>query len=204
MNHSPETDDYDPIEAYCVRCRTTVEAEEPQPVWTRRGQPATRGLCPVCGGVVFRIGRTGLHDERHRPDPVSVSDGEKRSRLKLARETVYMNYAPDDEETAQQLAADLEKSGLAVWLHDGNTRTAWASGVHPALRECARMVLVLSPATPNDVTVTQAWQFFRDQRKPLVIAHAVPSPVPDALRRTPRYELAEYKAALRQIVNVLG
>ena len=196
----------DPIEAYCVRCRTSIEMEEPKPVWTRKGQPATRGVCPLCAGVVFRIGKSELHDERNRPSAVEIGDdGGKRTRTKLSRDTVYVNYAANDEETAQQIAADLQKSGLAVWLHEPDLRTAWASGVHPALKECARMVVIFSSAATNDVTVSNAWQFFKEQRKPIVLAQVGAFAVPDVLRRSPRFLMNEtYKSSLRQMLDALS
>src|SRR5689334_10949602 len=103
------------IEGYCMSCRQSVEMENPQPVWTRKGHPSTRGTCPNCGGTVFRMGRTELHDEKSRPAAIKVGDGgDKRTAPKLTRDTVYLNYAPADEALAQRLADDLEKSGLAV------------------------------------------------------------------------------------------
>lgn len=203
MSYEPFT--ADPIEAYCVRCRTRIDMEEPTAVWTRRGQPATRGICPLCAGVAFRIGRTELHDEGSRPEAVVVGDEGRRSRLKLARDTVYINYAPDDEESAQQIAADLQNSGMAVWMHETEARTDWASGVHPALKECARMVIIHSQAAQADHTVQQAWQFFRTARKPIVLAEVALADVPDDLRRSPRFLMtAQYKAALRQMLDVLS
>jgi NAD-dependent SIR2 family protein deacetylase len=50
----PDEDDEIILEAYCVRCKQTIEVEHPQPVWTRRGMPATRGECPDCGGTRLR------------------------------------------------------------------------------------------------------------------------------------------------------
>lgn len=208
MSHDAYAHDHDPIEGYCVRCRTSVEIETPLAVWTRKGQPATRGICPLCGGVVFRIGKTALHDERNRPSLSEQTEASaKFTRVKLSRETVYVGYAPEDEEIAQQIALDLERSGYAVWLHDGEHLVgAWASGVHPALKDCARMVLVLATTTSQDPTVAQAWGFFRDQRKQIVVAQVTDTPPPDALRRCPRFAFGgeDYKGALRQTVNALG
>lgn len=195
------------IEGYCVHCRESVEMESVVPVWTKRGQPATRGTCPICGGVVFRMGKTDLHKGKVRPEAVTLSgESEGRKRPKLARDTVYINYAPDDEATAQRLAADLEKSGLAIWLHDHDGASVnWSSGVHPALKDCARMVLVLSSAALTDPQVTTAWEFFKSQRKPIVIAQADAAEPPDAIRRSPRYDLAsDYKGALRQMLGTLS
>jgi hypothetical protein len=202
-----DPDTQDPIEGYCMRCRTSVEIEEPLPVWTRKGQAAVRGTCPLCGGVVFRMGKTALHDEKKRPSAIQIGDThDKRTRAKLSRDTVYINYAGDDEEQAQQIGADLEKSGIPIWLHDGDSdATAWASGVHPALKECARMVLVLSAHTAQDARVQGAWEFFRTNRKPIVIAQIQPQDPPDNLRRSPRFNFeSDYKTALRHMLNALS
>lgn len=199
--------DFEPIEGYCMRCRESIEMEEAVPVWTRKGQPATRGVCPICGGTVFRMGKTDLHRESERPEAVIIGDeGDKRTRAKLSRDTVYVNFASSDEDFAQQIADDLEKSGLAVWLHDGaGDDVAWSSGVHPALKECSRMVLVLSADTSGDGQVVQGWQVFRQMRKPIVIAQVTPADLPDDIRRSPRYDLTQdYKRNFRQMLGALS
>ncbi|MBZ0296108.1 MAG: DUF5679 domain-containing protein, partial [Anaerolineae bacterium] len=66
-------DEDEPLEGYCMRCKISVEIENPQPVWTRRGMPATRGECPECGGTVFRMGRTEAHKRMNRPEAVQVA-----------------------------------------------------------------------------------------------------------------------------------
>jgi NAD-dependent SIR2 family protein deacetylase len=43
-------------EAYCVKCREKVEIKEPEKITMKNGRPATKGVCPVCGTKVFRIG----------------------------------------------------------------------------------------------------------------------------------------------------
>ncbi len=193
-------------EGYCMRCRESVVMEDPVAVWTRKGQPATRGTCPLCGGMVFRMGKTNAHDERQRPSALQIGDNnDKRTRAKLTRDTVYINYAPQDEERAQQIADDLGKSGLAVWLHESEDDTAWASAVHPALKACARMVLIWSAHTQDDASVQAAWQFFKDQRKPIVLAHLDEDAPPDPLRRAPRFVFyTDYKPALRQMLDSLS
>lgn len=199
--------DFIEIEAYCVRCRETVTMEDPHPVWTRKGQPATQGECPICGGSVFRLGKTDLHKEQSRPSAIVVAEEkEKRNRPQLARDTVYINFTEEDSETAKQLALDLTHAGLAVWLHNNSGSDAmWTGGIHPALRECARMVLVLSSQSRADAKVTAAWQFFKQNRKPIVIAQIANAEPPDMIRRSPRYDFtADYKTALRQMLNALS
>lgn len=205
--HDDLHDEEQIYEAYCMRCRDTVEMVDPRAIWTRKGQPATQGDCPICGGLVFRLGKNDLHLNRERPSAIVVAEEQdKRKRPQLTRDTVYINYAAGDEESAQQIADDLGKSGLAVWLHDGDADTSvWSGGVHPALKECSRMVMVLSPVSREDNRVEIAWQFFRQHRKPVVIASIAVADPPDPIRRSPRFDFtADYKLALRQMLNALS
>ena len=43
-------------EAYCVKDKKKVEIKDPTPIIMKNGKPATKGICPECGGSVFRIG----------------------------------------------------------------------------------------------------------------------------------------------------
>lgn len=44
-------------EAYCVKCRKKVEIENPERVTLKNGKPAVKGVCPICGTKVFKIGK---------------------------------------------------------------------------------------------------------------------------------------------------
>lgn len=50
------------MKAYCVKCKAKREMKDPQPVFTNRGTPATKGICPVCGTKLFRMGSTPAHE----------------------------------------------------------------------------------------------------------------------------------------------
>ncbi|MCJ7763570.1 MAG: DUF5679 domain-containing protein [Dehalococcoidales bacterium] len=45
------------MQAYYVKCRSKREIKNPQRVTLKNSRPATRGVCPVCGTGVFRIGK---------------------------------------------------------------------------------------------------------------------------------------------------
>lgn len=195
-------DEVDPVEAYCVRCRETVEMEDPTPVWTRKGMPATRGECPICAGTVFRMGKTDAHAQFDRPDAVDIGG---RNRAKLTPDTVYVVFADEDTEIAEQIASDLQRIGLPTWLHEAADDVHWAGGVHPSLKGCKRMVYVLSPSALANGSVETAWQFFREKRKPIVIAQIAVADPPDPIRRSPRFNLSDdYKTAFRQMVQALS
>ena len=44
------------VQAYCVKDKAKVEMKNPVKITMKNGKPATQGVCPNCGGKVFRIG----------------------------------------------------------------------------------------------------------------------------------------------------
>jgi hypothetical protein len=47
------------MQAYCVKCRAKREIKNIKSIIMKNGQPATQGMCPVCGTKMFRIGKNG-------------------------------------------------------------------------------------------------------------------------------------------------
>jgi hypothetical protein len=209
----PQHDDIEPeeeeeIEAYCVSCKQTVVMLEPSAVWTRRGAPGTRGVCEICGSTVFRMGKTEAHRALAKPQTLSAHliGGGKAARA-AGGQVAYINYSPPDIYFASQLAEDLGKMGVTVWFNPSAEpdEVSWATGVHPALETCSHMVVVLTADAVADEDVSQGWAYFREQRKPIVVALAGPSDLPDDLRRYPRYDFeADYKAAFRELIQKLA
>jgi TIR domain/Domain of unknown function (DUF5679) len=205
MEASPDHDHVDEvqeIQAYCFHCRQMVTLDEPQAVWTKQGMPTTRGTCPTCGNSAFRLGRTEAHDDSRKPAAVKVAS---KTRTNLPQEAIYINFAPEDVQMAKQIANDFERIGLACWMHEIDPPDVeWAGGVHPALKECVRMLLVLSPAAHHEPSIATAWEYFRSKNKVIVVAQVAPADAPDALRRKPRYDFtADYKSAFRQSMRCL-
>ena len=73
------------MEAYCVKCKQKREMQKPEATFTASGTPATRGLCPVCGTKLFRMGRTQAHEGLTPPDaskkPRRGTAAKRRGRL---------------------------------------------------------------------------------------------------------------------------
>jgi hypothetical protein len=205
-----EQDENDPIEAYCVKCKQMVEMEDAEPVWTSKGTPGTRGVCADCGTTVFRMGRTEAHSQLVRPAAVRVEGGKIATAggRKRAQPATYINYAGVDAEFAAKLAADLENAGIHTWIDAGPNASQdvkWAGGVHPALKDSTRMVVVLSPDGKDSATLAKSWQFFKSEKKPIVLALLGTVEVPDPLRRNPRFDFSQdYKSAFRQILSALS
>jgi DNA topoisomerase-1 len=57
-----------PIVAYCVKCREKREMQAPQATYTASGTPGTRGVCPVCGTTMFKMGVTPAHEGLPKPE----------------------------------------------------------------------------------------------------------------------------------------
>lgn len=55
------------MEAYCVKCKEKREMLNPEAAFTETGAPGTRGVCPVCGTKMFRMGRTEAHEGMQAP-----------------------------------------------------------------------------------------------------------------------------------------
>lgn len=201
----------DAVEAFCVTCREKVEMLNPVAVWTSKGRPGTRGECPTCGGTVYRMGKTPAHDFSSKPSAINVADTRGMGKTKAAKIKVeaatYIAAAATDAEFAQKLADDLKAVGISNWLDSGDTpeNVNWAGGVHPALEQCKKMVVVLSPFALKTGSVEEAWQYFRRQRKTIVLALVEPVEPPDDLRRCVRLDLhTDYKKGLRQLVEALS
>lgn len=56
------------MEAYCVKCKEKREISSPRAEFNAAGAPVTRGICPVCGTQLFRMGKTPEHENLPIPE----------------------------------------------------------------------------------------------------------------------------------------
>ncbi len=56
-----------PLIAYCVKCKTKREMQNPQALYNAKGSPYSKGTCPVCGTGLMRFGATQAHAGVERP-----------------------------------------------------------------------------------------------------------------------------------------
>lgn len=54
------------LQAYCVKCRTKREMQNPIPLFNAKGSAYTKGTCPVCGTNLMRLGVTEAHTSLDR------------------------------------------------------------------------------------------------------------------------------------------
>ena len=69
------------MEAYCVKCKTKREIQDPVADFNKAGAPVTRGTCPVCGTKLFRTGRTEAHEGKTAPKKAPKPAPERKGKL---------------------------------------------------------------------------------------------------------------------------
>jgi hypothetical protein len=156
------------------------------------------------------MGRTDAHHNHERPSSGHMV-GKTAAALQKPgqpRFAAYITYGPLDQTIATRIADDLNRTGIPVWVDPESAdqnKDQWASRVQPGLLECSHMVVVLSQSALDTTDVEENWRFFRERRKPVVIAQVQTCPVPDDLRRQPRFDFeTDYKAAFRSLVQSLA
>ena len=58
------------IEGYCLKCKAKRDMLNPAAEYSAGGSPGTRGICPVCGGNIYKMGRTAAHEHLPKPEIV--------------------------------------------------------------------------------------------------------------------------------------
>ncbi len=66
---------------YCFKCKEKRPLQDPKPEWAANGTPGTRGRCPVCGGTIYKAGRTPAHENLPKPE-IKVTKKKKKAAKK--------------------------------------------------------------------------------------------------------------------------
>ncbi len=117
---------------------------------------------------------------------------------------IFISYSRKDEIFARQLATDLDHLGAGVWIDvdDIPPGVNWSSAIQQGLDACDTLVLVMSPDALGSTNVTDEWQYFRDEGKPIVpVLCRRTQIVHFQLRRIQYIDFAEqdYDTALNQL-----
>ncbi len=63
------------MEAYCMKCKTKREVQNPEATFNAKASPVTIGTCSVCGTKLYRMGKTPAHEGLTPPEPKSNRKG---------------------------------------------------------------------------------------------------------------------------------
>jgi CRP-like cAMP-binding protein len=121
---------------------------------------------------------------------------------------VFVSYARTDQSFVTRLANNLLKQNIDVWLdvYRLEAGKSWARQIGRALDHCQVMLLVLSPTSVASENVDDEWNYYLDQKKPLVVVHYAPCKIPYRLSKLEYIEFdgTDYDAALARLVATLN
>ncbi len=84
------------MEAYCLKCKTKREIENPVATFTVNGAPITKGTCRECSGKLSLMGNTPAHAGLEKPEvkpaakkaaPAKSSSAKKKAKPSVKRKT---------------------------------------------------------------------------------------------------------------------
>lgn len=158
------------MEAYCFKCKTKREMVNATPIYMENGSPATTGICPVCGGKLFKMGASEAHASIEKPAPAAKKPAAKKSTAKAgtttkksaakktsAAKTSTTKTAAKSETMAKKPAAAKAKTSTAATK---TSKTAAKSTTKAAtkttksttpVRRSGKLVIVESPAKAKSV-----------------------------------------------------
>jgi hypothetical protein len=119
----------------------------------------------------------------------------------------FLSYARADTQFALKLADDLRASGVDVWVdqYDINPSTHWDRAIEAALRDCAAVVVVLSPRAVASENVLDEVGFAIDHGKGVIPVLHEACNIPIRISRLQRVDFTgDYQAALERCRLVLG
>ena len=121
---------------------------------------------------------------------------------------VFISYSREDKDFAWQLAEDLERLGIEIWIDKNDIPISgnWRKAVTEALDLCELMLVIMSPSSKESEYVTAEWAYFLDNGggKLLIPIRFRPTNIIELSRRNYiDFVAQDYKTAFRQLELVL-
>jgi CRP-like cAMP-binding protein len=121
---------------------------------------------------------------------------------------VFLSYARPDEPFVTRLANNLLKQQIDVWLdvYRLEPGKSWARQIGEALDSSHVMLVVMSPTSMTSENVDDEWNYYLDQKKPIVAVLHQPCKVPYRLSKLHyvNFHEADYERALARLVATLN
>jgi CRP-like cAMP-binding protein len=121
---------------------------------------------------------------------------------------IFVSYARTDEAFVTRLANSLIKQNIDVWLDRYRIQPAksWARQIGKALDDCQVMMLVLSPGAVASDNVEDEWNYYLDQKRPVVVVRLKACKVPYRLSKLQYIDFqgTDYDQALARVAATLN
>jgi CRP-like cAMP-binding protein len=132
----------------------------------------------------------------------------KERKESLNPRRVFVSYSRDDQEFTHKVAADVHAQGIDTWLDkvDINPGESWPRAIGKALDHCSAMLLILSPSSLGSENVEAEWNYFLDEKKPVVPVVYRACSIPFRLRHLQYIDFTTeeaYEITLARLVKAL-
>ncbi|MBN8633892.1 MAG: toll/interleukin-1 receptor domain-containing protein [Anaerolineae bacterium] len=116
---------------------------------------------------------------------------------------IFISYSRKDEAFARRLTTSLCLLGAEVWidLEDIPLGVKWSTAIQDGLNESEVMIIILSPDSMASSNVEDEWQYFLDQKKPVIPVLLRPCSIHFQLNRLQRVHFHErdYDSAFEEL-----
>ena len=118
---------------------------------------------------------------------------------------IFISYARGDADFALQLGDHLRSAGAAIWMDQTEIRAGnrWDVAVQEALKECPRLLVILSPASVSSQNVLDEVRYALDAGKEVIPVLYRDCELPFWLRRLQRVDVRAGLANLSRDMHLL-
>lgn len=83
---------------------------------------------------------------------------------------VFISYSRQDEDFVREFVTKLQNLGINVWVDVSGIDPGqkWSESIQKALNESTLMLVIISPDSMASENVRDEWQFFLDEKKPII------------------------------------
>lgn len=121
---------------------------------------------------------------------------------------IFISYSRKDEAFGRRLATSLSQMGADVWidLEDIPVGMKWSSAIQEGLDTANILIVIISPDSMASRNVEDEWQYYLDNRKPVIPILLRPAKIHFQLSRIQYidFQRQEYDLALRQLYAELS
>lgn len=101
------------IEGYCLKCRAKRTIQNPAAEYSASGAPGTRGVCPVCGGAIYKMGYTPLHEGLPKPEPAEKPEARSKKSTPKRKASAKKTRSAHSQSSARSQSSKNSSGGAA-------------------------------------------------------------------------------------------